>query len=176
MRQVARITAAVGAGLALLLVVRHVTAGELTDARPLLYLLVATVAVAPAIVVSVGAGATEAMFRTLTLALLPVAALTVHATDRLGWELPTFLVGSLVVLQVLPLERTRGGIAGWWQRVRPAAQPASTDAAEGIGTPRDIASLVLGAIVLVAALTQAYPEAVIGGVALGTRGGARRAA
>jgi signal transduction histidine kinase len=167
-RQVARITAAVGAGLALLLVVRHVTAGELTDARPLLYLLVATVAVAPAIVVSVGSGATEALFRTLTLALLPVAALTVHATDRLGWELPTFLVGSLVVLQVLPLERTRGGIAGWWQRVRPAAQPASIDAAEGIGTPRDIASLVLGAIVLVAALTQAHAEAVIGGVALGT--------
>jgi signal transduction histidine kinase len=168
-REAASVSALVPTGLAMLLLVRYMTSfGPAPSDRGGVLVMIASIAVIPALIAATGMGQTlRQRLGLVSIGLLPAAALTLTGPrpDALG---PTALVGILVGWQALPIE----GIS---LRLRQGATPLHGDvpavslrAVAGIASrTRDILAVGLfAAAVLVAILLTSDSSSVIAALGL----------
>jgi len=155
--QTAAAGSALAAGLVVALVIRHLTASTLraTDYGGIMP-MVAAIPLVPAIVAASAASQLPRQrVRLVLLSLLPVAAHTVIGGSGPNPQLPVLLMGALLALQVVPLERTWG----IGDRVASLAGGLPTSAPVVPGAParaRDAFALFLFGAVVLAALLASY--------------------
>ncbi len=158
-------------GLAGLYVFRHLTTFEpYRDDRAAILVLVAGIAIVPALVLAFGSRQRmRERAQLLSLALVPAAALT--AIVPLGDVplLPLILLVLLLGWQLLVLQRASALVGGWWHALLPTA--AAEVEGDGLSRTtgavwRDRAVLALVALVAVACLMNANPWTAIVGVGL----------
>jgi signal transduction histidine kinase len=118
--QTGRAGAFVAAALAGVLVVRYMTAGIYSDDRAMLFFLVATIAVIPALVAAFVAGRSfRERGQLLSLGLVPAAALTIQADIGPQVALPLILLALLLSWNLVPVERLVSLAETGANRVRP---------------------------------------------------------
>lgn len=168
--QTATAAAIVATGLAVGQVVRYITSSTLvSDDRSLILLLVAAIAVGPALIAAPG-GAVRLRERaaTVSFGLVPAAALTLFLPVRPEPLVPLVLVVGLVAWQVIPVER------GWVavQSAMLGARPSRLDAGGTWSPPtsewRDRLTLGLIAIVAAFGIGQANSWAAVIGLGVAT--------
>lgn len=143
--------AAVGAaGLALALVVRHMTSPILTpDDRGIILLVIMAIGVVPAVISAIGVPARRDRGRQLSLSLVPAAAITAGLPTFPDPLLPAVLISGLLGWQLAPLERAWAAAARRLRLLRPASLRGA-DADPTVARWRDL--LTVGLLGLVAAI------------------------
>jgi signal transduction histidine kinase len=95
--------AAVAAGLAVVVVVRYLTAPTLgSEDRGIILVLIGTIAALPAVIAAKAERLTRDRFRVATLGLMPAAAVSILAGTRFDATVPIILLGVLVGAQMVP--------------------------------------------------------------------------
>lgn len=167
--QTAAVGAGVAAGLAVLLLVRYLTAPVLAPSdRGGVLLMVASIALIPALVAATVAGQTvRHRLGLLSLALIPGAAQTLLG-PRPDVLAPTALTGLLVGWQVLPVERAFPDIERRLSRIGEGVRTGSSRTVGRVrARTRDLLSVgFFVALVLVAILGAYDTWAVIAGLGL----------
>jgi signal transduction histidine kinase len=152
--QTAMAGALVAAALVVLLVIRHLTSPALaTDGRGTIVVLVAAVAVIPAVVAGLAPGSIGRGRAVLvSLALVPAAALILVGQDNPGLVLPIALVALLLGWQLLPLERVGALLGRGLGQVRSRASASVPDAEPTAVVGRDVLSYGLIAVAILVGL------------------------
>ncbi len=120
--QTAMAASAVAAGLAAVIVVRHLTSPFLGSGDGgIILILIAAIAVVPALIAAMARRSTRESVTLTTLGLLPAAAVTVLAGDRLDATLPVIMVGMLVGGQLIPAGGRLAGVGRALDRIRARA-------------------------------------------------------
>jgi signal transduction histidine kinase len=168
-RQTATVGALIATGLALLLLVRYLASPTLvTHDRGGVLLMVAGIAVIPALVAAtIGGQTVRQRLGLLSLALVPGAAQTLIG-QRIDVFAPTVLVGLLVGWQVLPVERVFPDIE---RRLSGVGDGVPAISARAIGhisaRTRDLAVGAIFVLIVLGAMLGAYHTwSVIAGLGL----------
>lgn len=162
------VTAAlVGAGLAVLLVVRYMTSPTLNASeRGAILVVIAAIALVPAAIVSTGMpGSFRSRGETVSLALVPAFATTLFTQPMPDPVLPVVLLATALGWQLLPVERAFDAVAVGVGRVR-GQRSVSGTSEPIIAAWRDRLTYGLLGFVTFAAITQQNTWAVVVGVGL----------
>jgi signal transduction histidine kinase len=156
----------VAAGLVGIFVVRYMTSPALApNDRGAIFALVAAIAVVPAAVTAMAVSMVLERARLLSLALVPIAAMTVIGPSTPEPVLPILLLTGLIGWQMLPMERGLAAIGQTLGRARPSRLTAS-DAEPVLATWRDRLTVGLFGLVVLFGVFQYNSWAVIIGVGL----------
>jgi len=165
-RQAGVAASLVAAVLAVILVVRQMTlpTGSPEDREPIL-VLIASVALAPAVIGSLGKprGWRERA-SLMALALLPFAALTLILPSDIDPALPLVLIVGLLGWHALPLDTISDAITGGFRRVRSGPTGESSATAPEIARARDLVAFALIGLAVLVATSQGATWALVVGL------------
>lgn len=162
------VAAVVIAGLAAIFVLRYVTSPVLAEAdRGGIFTVIGAIAVVPALVSTSALQTVRERAGVVSLALVPVAALSVIGPSSPEPMLAVILVTLLLGWQLLPIAPVFSAAASGFGRIRPATFAPPTTPDRRVAQWRDRLLLGLAAVVVVPAIFQSYGTAVILGAALG---------
>jgi signal transduction histidine kinase len=152
--QTAIAAAIVAAGLATIFVVRYMTSPALTpNDRGGILLMIGAIAVVPALILAASQAGARQRGGTVSLALVPLAALTLIGPSTFEPIAPILLLTALLGWQLLPVERGLAGIGTAFRHVRPSRMSAP-EAAPGLAAWRDRLTVALFAVVVLGAVYQ----------------------
>jgi signal transduction histidine kinase len=113
---------AVAAGLAVLVIVRYLTAPTLgSEDRGMILVLIATIAAVPAIIAAMAEPSIRDRFRVATLGLMPAAAVSLLAGATFDATVPVILVGLLAGGQLIPSGGHFAAVGNALERIRARA-------------------------------------------------------
>ena len=157
--------AVVAAGLLVTFVIRYLTSPALApNDRGAILALIAAIAVVPAAVTAMATARVVERARLLSMALVPIAAMTVGVSTPEP-VLPVVLLTGLVGWQLLPMERGLAAIGQTLEHARPSRLTA-TDTEPVLATWRDRFTLGLFGLVVLFGVFQYNSWAVVIGVGL----------
>ena len=162
------VAAVVIAGLSAIFVLRYLTSPVLSDAdRTGIFTVIGAIAVVPALVSMSVFHTVRERASVVSLALVPVAALSVIGPFNPEPMLAIILVSLLLGWQLLPMEPVISAAGTTFGRLRPATFTTTATPDRPVAQWRDRLLLGLATIVVVPAIFQSYASAVILGAALG---------
>jgi signal transduction histidine kinase len=167
-QRTAMAASAVAAGLAVILIVRHMTTPTLSpDEREPIFVLIGAVSVVPAAIAGLGSGRSLREWVSLiSLALLPVAALTLILPSDMEPGPPLVLIAGLLGWHLLPIGRVADVITGGFGRVRSGAFADSSGSAPDVRKARDLSMYALLLLAMLLVIAQGSTWAMILGVML----------
>ena len=158
----------VAAGLAIILVVRHMISPTLSpDEREPIFVLIGAIAVAPAAIAGLGSGRSPRdWFNLISLALMPIAALTLILPSDMSPGPPLVLIALLLGWHLLPIDDVADVVRGGFGRVRSGAFGDSKGSTPDVRKARDLFTWCVMLVAVLLATSQESTWALVMGVGL----------